>query len=152
MTILRQISKDSRGFTLVEIILSCAILPIVVVGLYNTYDAVQKSYRISRQLNEIYTVLSACPELDRALEFSTLTSGTNCYPNNSFQAEGGGSRTLNYTPTLTVTDTANLAAGDPLKTIPDSKVVNVNVGYIQDTGGAPLQLRLLITRNGVAQQ
>jgi prepilin-type N-terminal cleavage/methylation domain-containing protein len=146
------LNKNQQGFTLVEIVIACVILPIIVVGISNTFDAVRKSYRITRQLNEIYTVLSACPEIDRALEFSSLTSGTNCYPNNAFAAEGGSGNTLTYTPTLTVTDTSALSVGDPLRTIPDSKVVDVNVGYIQDTGGAPLRLRLLITRNGVAQQ
>lgn len=146
------INKNQGGFTLIEIVIACIILPIIVIGISNTFDAVRKSYRVTRQLNEIYTVLSACPEIDRALEFSSLTSGSNCYPNNTFFAEGSSGNTLTYTPTLTVTDTSSLPIGDPLQTIPDSKVVDVSVNYIQDTGGAPLKLRLLITRNGVAQQ
>lgn len=149
---MRIINKDESGFTLVEIVLACVILPIIIIGISNTFDAVRKSYRISRQLNEIYTVLSACPEIDRALEFNSLTSGTNCYPNNSFKAEGGSGNTLTYNPTLIVSDTSSLNVSDPLKNIPDSKVVDVTVGYLQDSGGIPLRLRLLITRNGVAQQ
>ena len=137
---------------MVEIILALAIFPILVIGISNAYDSVRKSYRISRQLNEIYAVLSACPELDRALEFSSLNSGTNCYPNNSFKAEGGSGQLVAYTPTLTVTDTASLGSQDPLMTVPDSKVVQVSTGYSLDTAGKPLVLRLLVTRNGVAQQ
>jgi prepilin-type N-terminal cleavage/methylation domain-containing protein len=144
--------RKSDGFTVVEVLLASAIFAILVVGIVSAYAAVRKSYSISRQLNEIYTVLSACPEIDRALEFTSLTSGTNCYPNNQFQAEGGGSNDITYTPTLTVTDTTSLPLSDPLKTVPDSKVIDVNTGYALNTGGSILKLRLLITRNGVAQQ
>ncbi len=146
------VKQKQSGFTMVEIVLALAIFPILVIGISNAYDSVRKSYRISRQLNEMYAVLSACPELDRALEFSSLSNGTNCYPNNSFKAEGGSGKVIGYAPTLTVTDTSALATGDPLKTVPDSKVVQVSTGYSLDSSGKPLVLRLLITRNGVAQQ
>jgi prepilin-type N-terminal cleavage/methylation domain-containing protein len=146
------IKQKQSGFTIVEIVIALFIFPIIVIGISNAYDSVRKSYRISRQLNEMYAVLSACPELDRALEFSSLSSGTNCYPNNSFKAEGTSGKINTYTPTLIVTDTSALATGDPLKTVPDSKVVEVSTGYSLDTSGKPIKLRLLITRNGVAQQ
>lgn len=142
---------SAAGFTIVEIVLACAIFPLIVIGLSNGYDAIRRSYTISRQLNEMYAVLSACPEIDRALEYDSLTSSTNCYPNNTFQAEGGGSATVTYTPTLTVTNTSALTAGDPLQTVPESKVVDIKVGFQQNTA-TKLELRMLITRGGIGQQ
>ena len=142
--------KD-KGFTLVEIILAIVILPIIVTGIINAYQAVNKAYRISRQLNEIYTVLSACPELDRALDYTILASGTNCYPNNSFKNEGNSGLVSTYSPTLSVTDTTSLPGSDALSTVPDSKVVDVSVNYLLDSVGTPLKLRLLVTRSGVGQ-
>lgn len=140
----------SEGFSLVEMVLACAIFPIIVFGLMSAYDSVRKSYTVARQLNEMYAVLSACPEIDRALEFNSLTSTTNCFPNNSFAAEAGGSGTITYTPTLTVTNTSNLSPGDPLQPIPDSKVINITVPF-PNSSAQPLQLRMLVTRNGIGQ-
>lgn len=131
--------------------MACAIFPLIVVGLANASDAARKLYMISRQYNEIYTVLSACPEIDRSLDFSSISGSTNCFPNNTFTAEGGGSRTITYIPTLTVTDTTNLSAGDPLKTIPDSKVVNILVGFPKSPSIPQLQIKMLVTRNGIGQ-
>lgn len=142
--------SDSSGFTVVEIALACAIFPLIMVGLSQAYDAVKTSYTLSRQYNEMYAVLSACPEIDRALEYDSVTSSTNCYPNNTFKAEGGGSATITYTPTLTVTNTSALTAPDPLVTVPDSKVIDIKVGY-QHRTAPPLELRMLITRNGIGQ-
>jgi Tfp pilus assembly protein PilE len=140
-----------NGFTIVELILACVIFPILVIGLSNAFDAVRKSYTTARELNEIYAVLSACPEIDRALEFNSLTSSTNCFPNNTFQSEGAGTSTITYTPNLTVTNTADLSLGDPLQAVPDSKVVDISVGFQKSTA-PPLRLRMLVTRNGVGQQ
>lgn len=142
---------EEAGFTIVELVLACVIFPIIVVGISNSYDAVRRQYTVARQLNEMYAVLSACPEVDRALEYTSLSSGTNCYPNNSFVVEGGGTGVITYSPTLTVTDTSALATGDPLKTVPDSKVINITVGFPKDTTSPALQLRMLITRNGIGQ-
>ncbi len=142
--------KPQSGFTLVELLLACVVFPIIVVGISQAFDAVRKSYTTAKQLNEIYAVLSACPELDRALDFTYVTSTTNCSPNNTFKAEGGSGISYSYTPTLTIKDTATLASGDPLQTIPDSKVVDITVGYIKSSAPA-LELRMLITRNGIAQ-
>lgn len=141
-----------RGYTTIELLIATIIFPMIVVGIANAFDSVSKVYRISRQLNEMYAVLSACPELDRALEYNALSSGTNCYPNNNFTAEGLSGMTITYSPTLSVTDTSSLPVSDPLRTVPDSKVVQVSTGYSLDNAGTPLILRLLITRNGVAQQ
>jgi len=142
---------NQSGFTIIEILLACALMPMLVYSLSQAYDAVRKSYTVSKELNEIYAVLSACPEIDRALEYDSVTSATNCYPNNSFLAEGGSGKVISYAPTLTVTGTAALPGADPLSTVPDSKVVNIKVGYQRST--APqLELRLLITRNGIGQQ
>lgn len=143
---------NERGFTIVELIIAITIFPILVFGVVNAFNSISKSYRVSRQLNEMYAVLSACPELDRALDFSILSAGGNCFPNNTFKAEGGSGNIITYNPTLSVTDTSALPLTDPLQPIPDSKVVEVNTGYSLDTSGTPLKLRLLITRNGVAQQ
>lgn len=141
-----------KGFTVVEILIAIAVFGIVVVGISSAYGGIRKNYQLSRQLNEMYTVLSACPEIDRALEFSSLSSGTNCYPNNSFESEGGTGTTITYTPSLSVTDTDSLSGADPLYGIPDSKVIDVSTGYAIDNGADDLRLRLLVTRNGVAQQ
>lgn len=145
----RRLNSDA-GFSIVEIILACAIFPLIVVGLSNGYDAVRRSYTISKQLNEMYAVLSACPEIDRALDYDSVTSSTNCFPNNTFQAEGVSTSTITYTPSLVVADTSTLPTGDPLKTIPDSKVVNIDVAFQKST--TKLQLRMLITRGGIGQQ
>lgn len=140
------------GFTAVEFMAATVILGIIVIGLVDAYNAIRFSYATARQLNEIYTVLSACPEVDRALEFNSLTSTNNCYPNNSFPAEDGGPGTITYSPTLTVTNTSSLPNTDPLQTIPDSKVVGISVGFPRPNQNAPaLQLRMLITRNGIGQ-
>lgn len=146
------LDRDKQdGFTIVEMVLACVIFPLIVAGLSNGYDAIRRSYTISKQLNEMYSVLSACPEIDRALVYDSVSTATNCYPNNTFQAEGGGSNIINYAPTLTVTDTTALGAADPLKTVPDSKVINISVGF-QNNTALKLQLRMLITRGGIGQQ
>jgi hypothetical protein len=113
MKILSQ-KNSQAGFSLVEVVLACVIFPIIVVGMTNSFTALRHTYTISKQLNEIYAVLSACPEIDRALEYDSI-SGT-----------------------------------DPLQAVPDSKVIDISVNYQQNTG-KPLELRMLITRNGVGQ-
>lgn len=143
---------EQEGFTIVEAILGCIVFSILVGTMFNAFISLQSSYRTARQLNEMYTVLSACPEVDRALEFNSLSSTTNCYPNNVFPAENGSTATITYTPSLTVTDTSALSSTDPLRNIPDSKVVSIDVGFPRPNQAAPhLQLRMLITRNGVGQ-
>ncbi len=146
----KNLGRNEQGFTIVELVLACVIFPIIVIGIANAYDTVRKSYTIAKQLNEAYAVLSACPEIDRALEFNSLTGSTNCYPINTFQAEGGSGNTISYAPNLTVTNTSALAVSDPLQTIPDSKVINISVGYPGSSAPA-MQLRMLITRNGIGQ-
>jgi hypothetical protein len=144
---------DNRGFSIIELVLACIILPIVVISASSAYNSIHYSYTTARKLNEVYSVLSACPELDRALEFSSLATSTNCYPNNSFAAENGGPGTITYLPNLTVTDTASLPSGDPLKPVPDSKITSITVSYPgSGSSRPPLQLRMLITRNGIGQQ
>lgn len=146
--------KNNKGFTIVELVLACVIFPLVVIGIATSYNAVRRAYMTARQMNEMYAVLSACPELDRALEFNSLSAGTNCYPNNTFQVEDSNTVGKNiYTPSLTVNNTASLDSSDPLKAIPDSKVVSIQVGFPKpNTSNKPLQLRILITRNGIGQQ
>lgn len=138
------------GFSSVELLLASIIFPIIVIGISNAFDAVRKSYTTARQLNEMYAVLSACPELDRALEYNSITSSTNCFPNNTFLAEGFSGKTIAYTPILTITNTNSLPVDDPLHNVPDSKVINISVGY-PNSAAPPLQLRMLITRNGIGQ-
>ena len=137
---------------MVELVVATTIFSIITIGLFGAYDAIRASYTLARQLNEMYTVLSACPEVDRALEFDALSNSTNCYPNNSFPAEGNGGGTITYSPTITVTSTSALSAGDPLQSIPDSKVVDISVGFQPPYTSRPaLELRMLITRNGIGQ-
>lgn len=146
-----QLKTPAEGFTILELLLACFIFPIIVIGIANGFDAVRKSYTTARELNEIYAVLSACPEIDRALEFNSLSSSADCFPNNTFQSEGAGTSTIVYTPEVTVTETADLPASDPLQTVEDSKVVAISVGFQKSTA-PPLQLRMLVTRNGIGQQ
>lgn len=144
---------NNQGFTIVELLIACVVLPLVVISASGAYNSIRHSYTIARQLNEMYAVLSACPELDRAHEFGSLSSSTNCYPNNSFPAEDGSPGTITYTPTLSVSDTSSLAASDPLQAIPDSKIVSISVNYpAPNASRPPIQLRMLITRNGIGQQ
>jgi hypothetical protein len=147
------LTGKSDGFTMVEVLVSCIVFTIMVAAMISMQQSLRRSYTISRQYNEIYTVLSACPEVDRALEFDSISSTTNCYPNNSFPAEDGGIGTISYSPSLTVTDTGSLPSSDPLQSIPDSKVVDIQVGFPRPNTNLPtIELRMLITRNGIAQQ
>jgi hypothetical protein len=143
--------KGQGGFTMVELLLAAVVFPIIVIGIINAFQAVGHAYKIAREMNEMYTVLSACPEIDRALQYDIVSSLTNCYPNNTFAAENGGDTTFTYIPNLVVTPAISLPSGDPLYNIPDSKVIDVDVGFI-DNSGQPLKLRLLISRNGISQQ
>lgn len=132
---------------------AAVVFGILAVGITNSYLSLRRSYTVARQLNELYTVLSACPEVDRALEFNVLSSTNNCYPNNTFASEDGLGGTITYAPALTVQDTSVLPSGDPLRTIPDSKVLNITASFpAAPNGSKPYQLRMLITRNGVGQQ
>jgi len=143
--------SKQAGFTIIELLVVTVIFPIIVIGVTNAFNVISISYQRARQLNEIYAVLSACPEIDRALQYDIVTSLTNCYPNNIFKAENGSTNTFTYNPTLTVTPAASLPTNDPLYNIADSKVIDVSVGF-NDNSGKPLELRLLISRNGISQQ
>jgi hypothetical protein len=142
--------KQQGGYTIVEIVVACVIFPLIVMSLTQAYDAVRRSYTLSKELNEMYAVLSACPEIDRALEYDSVTSATNCYPNNTFQSEGAGTTTITYNPNLTVTSTTALPSTDPLKNVADSKVIDISVAY-PHSSAFPLELRMLLTRNGIGQ-
>ncbi len=145
------IQHDEQGFTAVEFLLAAVVFTILVIGLVDAYKSMVRSYTIARQLNEMYTVLSACPEIDRALEFTALSSTSNCAPNNTFPVENAPGGSISYTPALTVTDTSALSGTDPLSAYPDSKVVDVTVGFPQTPTIQSMELRLLITRNGIGQ-
>ncbi len=147
---MKRLRFTQAGFTSIEIILACVIFPLIVVGISNAFDSVRRSYTVAKQLNEIYAVLSACPEIDRALDYDSLTGTTNCYPNNTFQAEGGNGNTITYTPTVGVTNTSSLSNSDPLQQIPDSKVVDVSVSAPK-SNAPPFEVRMLVTRNGIGQ-
>jgi len=144
-------TKAQSGFSIVEIVLACVIFPLLVVGITNGYDAIRNVYTISKQYNEMYAVLSACPEIDRALVYDSITSSNNCFPNNSFQAEGGSGNIITYSPNLSVTNTSALPNTDPLQAVPDSKVIDISVSFQQGIS-SPLELRMLVTRNGIGQQ
>lgn len=150
---LANLTGRSDGFTMVEVLVASIVFAIMVTAMIGMQESLRRSYTISRQYNEIYTVLSACPEVDRALEFDSISSTSNCYPNNSFPAEDGGTGTISYSPSLTVTNTGSLPVGDQLRGIPDSKVIDIKVGFPRPNTSLPqLELRMLITRNGIAQQ
>lgn len=143
--------KTDSGFTIVEVIVATIILPLLIVAVSQIFTLIRTQYGYAREYNEVYAVLSACPELDRALQYDILSGATNCFPNNIFSAEGGFANTITYTPTLNVTDTFSLDASDPLSLIPDSKVVDLSVDINQNKTVIPLKIRLLITRNGIGQ-
>ena len=146
-------NKNDQGFSIVELLVATIIFPLLVIGITTGYNSARHVYQITRQLNEMYIVLSSCPELDRGLEFNSLSSSTNCYPNNTFPAENGGPGTISYSPVLTVTNTSALPGSDPLQAIPDSKIVEENVQWPAPNTGLPsLRVRMLITRNGIGQQ
>lgn len=146
-------NKNDQGFSIVELLVATIIFPLLVIGITTGYNSARHVYQITRQLNEMYIVLSSCPELDRGLEFNSLSSSTNCYPNNTFPAENGGPGTISYLPVLTVTNTSALPGSDPLQAIPDSKIVEENVQWPAPNAGLPsLRVRMLITRNGIGQQ
>lgn len=143
--------SNENGFSIIEIILAAVIFPIIVVGLYNATMAVNRSYAVARQYNEIYSVLSACPELDRALEFNSITEENNCFPNNVFEIEDGSSGTIEYEPDLTIEDTEDLSSDDDLSDISDAKVITISVDMPHITA-PPVDVKLLVARNGLGQQ
>jgi hypothetical protein len=147
----RRYSKNQNGFTIIEIVTACVVFPMIVVSLYTAFRAVSSVYTQAKQFNEMYAVLSACPEIDRALDYDIVSGTNNCYPNNTFYGENSGSAVYTYTPTLNVTPTSSLPGTDPLQTVPDSKVVDINVQNL-NTSAPALELRMLITRNGIGQQ
>lgn len=144
---------NQKGFSAVEFLVAAVVFGIITSGLFSAYISMRHSYELARQLSEMYTVLSACPEIDRALEFNSLSDSANCSPNNAFVREDGRPGTRTYIPKLnvTLTNDPTLSSSDPLKNIPDSKIVDVSVGF-PDGKTRPMQLRMLITRNGVGQQ
>lgn len=148
---LRSVRQNLQGFTIIEIVIACAVFPIIVISMYSAFSSISTDYTRARQFNEIYAVLSACPEIDRALDYDIVTGSNNCYPNNTFYGENGGSAVFTYTPTLTVTQTSSLPSTDPLQAVPDSKVIDISVSNPTSTG-LPMELRMLITRNGLGQQ
>lgn len=144
---------NQQGFSIIELLVAIVIFPLLMIGIVSSYNSAKHVYQITRQMNQMYIVLSSCPELDRGLEFNSLSSSTNCYPNNTFPAEDGGTATISYAPVLTVTDTSSLPASDPLKAIPDSKIVEERVKWPYPNAALPeLRVRMLITRNGIGQQ
>ena len=140
------------GFTIAEVVVATVILPLLLIAISQLFNIIRTQYGYARQYNEVYAVLSACPELDRALQYEILTGSTNCFPNNVFDAEGGSLGTITYAPTLTVTDSGSLPVSDPLRTVPDSKVVDLSLNISQNNNSIPMKLRLLVTRSGIGQQ
>ena len=144
----KKLSQD--GFTIVEIVTAIIVFPMIVASLYTAFRAVSTDYARARQYNDIYAVLSACPEIDRALDYDIVTGTNNCYPNNTFYGENNGLAVYNYSPALTVTQTSSLPNTDPLQAVPDSKVIDISVNRI-NSSATPMELRMLITRNGIGQ-
>jgi hypothetical protein len=142
--------KNTKGFTIVEIVTACVVFPLIVASVYAAFQAVSTTYSRARQFNDMYAVLSACPEIDRALDYDIVTGANNCYPNNTFYGENGGGAVFTYTPDLTVSQTSSLPAADPLQPVPDSKVIDIKVSRLNSSAPA-LELRMLITRNGIGQ-
>jgi hypothetical protein len=145
-----RLKNNQKGITIVEIATACVIFPLIVVSVYSAFRALSLDYARARQFNDMYAVLSACPEIDRALDYDIVTGTNNCYPNNTFYGENSGTAVYSYSPTLTVTPTSSLPGTDPLQGVPDSKVIDITVS--RPNSSAPsLELRMLITRNGIGQ-
>lgn len=144
--------RQDSGFSIVEIIIGIVLLGIITGGIATAFDSLIRDYARSRELTEIYTALSGCPEIDRALQFDAITS-TNCSPNDTFDSETAlGNNDISYTTSSVpkLTTDASLATGpDPVYNIPDSKVIDVSVN---SKSNKQWKLRLLITRNGIGQQ
>lgn len=140
-----------QGFTLIEVIVSAVIIAITSTSILGAYSYLSQTYALTRQLNEVYAVLSSCPEIDRALQYENISGTTNCFPNNIFQGEGVSTSTITYTPSLSVTNTAALSASDPLHNVADSKVVDISTS-LPNAPHSTYRVRLLITRNGIGQQ
>ena len=142
-------NTQESGFSIVEIIIGIALLGIVISGVALAFDWLFKDYAHSRELNEIYAALSGCPEIDRAMQYESITS-TNCSPNDTFDAEiAGGNSDITYVTSSAPILTSALAVDDPAYNIPDSKVVDVTV---TPKVGKTWKVRLLISRNGIGQQ
>lgn len=140
---------QESGFSIVEIVIGIVLLGIVIGGVAQAFDWLFKDYARSRELNEIYAALSGCPEIDRAMQYESITS-TNCSPNDTFDAETStGNNDITYVTSSAPVLTSSLAADDPAYNIPDSKVVDVTV---TPKTGKPWKIRLLISRNGIGQQ
>ncbi len=142
--------QNESGFTLAEVVISLAVFSLMVVGIANAYSTVDNLYARTRQLTEMYVVLSACPEIDRALQYESIST-TNCFPSNIFDVEGDSGGQVTYQPTISVSKTEDLPTGDSLKIVPDSKVIDIEVDYLNDIN-RPWEIRLLISRNGIGQQ
>jgi type II secretory pathway pseudopilin PulG len=148
---MKGLKKKQEGFTIVEIVVATIVLPLLFIAIAQIFNLIRLQYAYARQYNEVYGVLSACPELDRALQYDILSGSTNCFPNNVFSSEGGYTNTIKYSPTLTVTDTPSLPNTDPLQAVPDSKIVDLSLDITQNNNTIPMKIRLLITRNGIGQ-
>lgn len=145
--------KKEGGFSVAEIIMTTVVVSIAFVGIANAFQSVSRNYALTRQLNEMYAVLSACPEIDRALQYESITTATNCFPINVLEAEGSGGNVITYNPASQVRETTGLPTSDPLysQNIPDSKVVDVSVDYPNSPHLPQWDIRLLVTRNGIGQ-
>jgi type II secretory pathway pseudopilin PulG len=143
--------NPEAGFSIVEIIIVTVVISTLFIGIANAFNNVSQTYALTRQLNEMYAVLSSCPEIDRALQYDSISGTTNCFPNNVFRGEGLGGATITYTPTLTVTPTSDLGLFDPLRNVPDSKVIDISVSNPVNNA-QPWEIRLLVARNGIGQQ
>lgn len=144
-------TNSESGFSVVEIIVVTVIVSTLFIAISNAFSNLSRTYALTRQLNEMYAVLSSCPEIDRALQYDSISGTTNCFPNNVFKGEGVSGATITYTPTLTVTPTSSLSIFDPLWNVPDSKVVDISVTN-PTSNAQPWRIRLLVARNGIGQQ
>lgn len=157
---MKSVSKTKQrhdGFSIVEVIITMIVATVSFAGLAMMYDSITRLYRESRQLNEVYAVLSSCPEIDRALQYDSISSVANCFPNNVFEGEGLTKAQITYSPSLTVKQAVG-SAGDPVLSssdvlygIPDAKVVDISVNSLTDSRNN-WKIRLLVSRNGIGQQ
>lgn len=145
----KRLLKNQKGFTIVELLVGILVFGVVAVAAWQTAVVLRSNYAQTRQLNDITTAMLTFPELNRGLRYESITNEQYVADIN-LRAEGAGGGIINYKPTVTVRDSSQVPE---TSTIPDSKVVDVEIPYRTSSGTTqPHRLRLLIARNGIGQQ
>lgn len=138
------------GFTVTELLVATVVLPIFIIGFSQALNLLRDSYATSKQINDILSVISIDPELDRGIRYQNLTN-TNVIKTTTVADEGGANR--NYTSTLVIQDNTSVnESGITINTLPSLKVLDVSSNYRRGSTTEPMKFRLLIAPGGIGQQ